>query len=336
VYQATKDEATIRRWWTLEPSAGVAIATGPISNGLVVLDADGTIGLDNAEDLELFDIRTPTVITLRGRHWYFHSTEITRSSSGRLGKKIDVQAKGSYVCAPPTTINDRRYRWRRAPSVECAELPADLVAKLRRPATPRELPTPDAVSQPSDFGRETASGWGDRSRSGLDAQRVMEMVRAGATQRDVFDWFETHSEKFMGRASRDLRGAEEYRRRTYSWALKLVTHNIEKGRIIGSSLEVLGSSHDRSELFRVRLDVALIEDGEVLDVKVAVPTEEHHNVKMWTSIAPDLDPLRVADPGGYQLVRALVGRRVDVVRRGARVVWMSIPRNLNNRSSGKT
>lgn len=328
VYDATKDEEVVRRWWSAEPYAGVGIATGPISGGLVVLDADGSVGMHTAHELDLFSIRTPSVATLRGVHWYFHSAEITKSSSGKLGPKIDTQARGSYVCAPPTTINDRRYRWKLVPQLqECAQLPDDLVAMLRAPKSPRPLPTPDAVSQPSrynSFGGETASGWGgDRSRSGLDAQQVVELVRGGAGEREVYDWFESYSEKFIERAVRDPVGADEYRRRTYSWALQLVDNNVELAVISRANLEVLESSMGRAALTRVRMKVTIVDGGDVVDVKLGVPNGRERNDAMWHAVAPDLEPEKVLEPGGYQLVRRLVQRPVEVVRRGGRIVWMS-------------
>src|SRR5262245_25780630 len=42
---ATTDETTIRRWWTMWPQANIGIATGAVS-GLVVLDEDSYKGGD--------------------------------------------------------------------------------------------------------------------------------------------------------------------------------------------------------------------------------------------------------------------------------------------------
>src|SRR5215510_641064 len=49
---ATTDEATIRRWWTMWPEANIAIRTGAVS-GLVVLDVDRRNGgAESLRDLE--------------------------------------------------------------------------------------------------------------------------------------------------------------------------------------------------------------------------------------------------------------------------------------------
>src|SRR5262249_37987575 len=43
VKNASKDEATIERWWTSYPKANIGIATGRVS-GIVVVDVDGPRG----------------------------------------------------------------------------------------------------------------------------------------------------------------------------------------------------------------------------------------------------------------------------------------------------
>jgi hypothetical protein len=43
VKNASKDEATVKRWWTIYPKANIGIATGRIS-GIVVVDVDGAKG----------------------------------------------------------------------------------------------------------------------------------------------------------------------------------------------------------------------------------------------------------------------------------------------------
>lgn len=71
--EATTDESTIRNWWSKWPSANVGIATGKES-GLVVVDLDGPLGIDNWESLcDQYGFKPDTLIvtTGRGRHLYF-------------------------------------------------------------------------------------------------------------------------------------------------------------------------------------------------------------------------------------------------------------------------
>lgn len=82
--KATRDEGSIRRWWTDRPNANIAIYTGRFGNGdesLLVVDIDvkdGKDGFHTLEELACFDyILSPT--------WRIRTTtgESTRSISRR-------------------------------------------------------------------------------------------------------------------------------------------------------------------------------------------------------------------------------------------------------------
>ena len=84
VKDATTNRKKIKRWWTADPDANIGIATGQISN-LVVIDVDGGAGKKSLA--ELFDKhgklpKTPTVRTGKGMH-YVSSTR--RHASPQFG-----------------------------------------------------------------------------------------------------------------------------------------------------------------------------------------------------------------------------------------------------------
>jgi P4 family phage/plasmid primase-like protien len=100
---ATTDRKMIKKWWGQSPDANIGIATGKISN-LVVVDVDGKEGKKSLAELVRTYGRlpkTPKVRTGNGLHFYFRSgNKPLRNSASRLGKGVDVRGDGGYVIAP--------------------------------------------------------------------------------------------------------------------------------------------------------------------------------------------------------------------------------------------
>jgi hypothetical protein len=109
---ATRDPDQIDRWWTADPSAGVAVACAP--SGLVVLDVDPRNAGDETFvrlERELGALpETPRVLTPSGgQHVYF--LDVVGSYVGSAGEGIDIKSAG-YVLAPPSVHpNGGTYRW---------------------------------------------------------------------------------------------------------------------------------------------------------------------------------------------------------------------------------
>ncbi len=96
-------------WFQSSDTTGVAIVTGKISDGLVVLD------VEKNGDWEGLDIPpTSTVATGGGgRHFYFRGdqTNMPRNSV-RFRDKMDIRGEGGYVLAPPSLHQSgQRYEW---------------------------------------------------------------------------------------------------------------------------------------------------------------------------------------------------------------------------------
>jgi hypothetical protein len=104
VKDASKDPEQIKKWAKQFPHANVGVATGRISN-LVVIDVDGMQGLESLSQLTKDNPLPKTLIvrTGNGYHHYFaypHEDVDIRNSAGQLGKHIDVRGNGGYVVGP--------------------------------------------------------------------------------------------------------------------------------------------------------------------------------------------------------------------------------------------
>ena len=76
---ATTDQATIRNWWVEHSAANIALATGRVSE-IVVIDVDGPKGEESLKTLPPLP-ETFTIRTARGRHLYFACREPVRRCS---------------------------------------------------------------------------------------------------------------------------------------------------------------------------------------------------------------------------------------------------------------
>ena len=124
-------EQEVTLWWLNWPAANIGIATGAVSDK-VVIDVDGgdTPALP----------KTATVETSPGRfHYYFRHPGFEVPNSAKIiAPNCDVRGDGGYVVAPPsrhfkkeTGEPDYRYRWVIKPKeTGFAELPEWIVEKI--------------------------------------------------------------------------------------------------------------------------------------------------------------------------------------------------------------
>lgn len=134
VDDATTDSEIIRRWWSIEPHAGVGIA---VPEDIIVVDVDvrndGDTTLINLERAhgelpETVEAQTGgggLHIWLRGRG---------RTTAGHLGQGIDTKSGTGYVAVPPTLHpSGRYYAWRAGCSpgeIEIADAPEWIIQNL--------------------------------------------------------------------------------------------------------------------------------------------------------------------------------------------------------------
>jgi uncharacterized protein YdaU (DUF1376 family) len=132
---ASRDEEQIIKWWTRNPNANIGIATGKVSN-VVVVDIDDRSGGPDTLDALLLEVgqslpMTLTAVTGNGIHYYFLAPEQPlRSQNGALGSGIDLKADGGYVVAPPSLHPSGKNYEFIDPDAEIAPLPRWIVAYL--------------------------------------------------------------------------------------------------------------------------------------------------------------------------------------------------------------
>jgi hypothetical protein len=132
VTDASKDPEQVEAWWNQWPLANVGIATGAVSN-LVVIDADGPEGIEAAQQLFGDPFTYPSVQTGSGYHFYFlHPGVEIRNSAGKIAPHLDIRGDGGYCVAPPSShVSGNTYQWLNA--VECQHLPHDFLDLICEP-----------------------------------------------------------------------------------------------------------------------------------------------------------------------------------------------------------
>lgn len=111
---ASTDPGQIRSWWTRQPQANVAIATGAPGPDVLDVDQHGVAGNGYAAYCELgvaglLDKMIAVVATPRGGlHAYFTGTG--QASARLVRHHLDFRAAGGYVVAPPSRVGGKRYR----------------------------------------------------------------------------------------------------------------------------------------------------------------------------------------------------------------------------------
>lgn len=140
---ASTDMEKIIQWWTKWPDANIGVATGAAS-GFIVLDIDPPLGEESIEEIERAHGPLPDTIEAitgsGGRHILFKQPSwYVKSSSGEIGKGLDVRGDGGYiVVAPSLHKSGQRYEWEiehRPEETELAEIPEWLADKLQEKVT---------------------------------------------------------------------------------------------------------------------------------------------------------------------------------------------------------
>jgi putative DNA primase/helicase len=136
---ASRDEHTVRSWWTEYRLANIGGVTGAAS-GRVVLDVDpghgGTESLVRlTHDHEVLPETVQHETGGGGVHLIFRDPGSIQSSAGKLGAGLDVRGEGGYIVLPPSNhASGARYtvtRGRSADEVSEALLPDWLTTLLR-------------------------------------------------------------------------------------------------------------------------------------------------------------------------------------------------------------
>ena len=148
---ATTDPDIIKKWWTEEPTANIAIPTG-LPTTFIALDVDikpeknirGDIAL---EGLVAANGALPTTrmqfTPSGGKHFLFAYTPGIGNSAGALGEGLDIRGEGGYIVVAPSILPNGVYTVNDA---ELAEMPGWLTAKLSAKNT-KPFTVPDEVTE---------------------------------------------------------------------------------------------------------------------------------------------------------------------------------------------
>jgi hypothetical protein len=137
---ATKDEATIRKWWAQWPEANIGLTCGSGSN-LFVLDVDPRHG-GEATFQELKDrygeLPATAIVHTGGggthRYFTYPRGHHIGSSAGKLGPGVDIRGEGGFVVAPSSVhASGDCYRVPYGPSAPIADPPRWLIELLTAP-----------------------------------------------------------------------------------------------------------------------------------------------------------------------------------------------------------
>ncbi|WP_312017672.1 phage/plasmid primase, P4 family [Bradyrhizobium liaoningense] len=185
VRDATTDRKTIKQWWAANPDANIGIATGKISN-LVVVDVDGEDGKKSLAELVKTYGRlpkTPKVKTGRGVHYYFRAGRKPFGNSvGSLGAGVDIRGDGGYVVAPGSVHRSGKfYRFlsgRDLDDIEIAQAPEWLIiSPSNRKSDNAEIKGKDDTDIGTRNNLLTAIA-GKLRRSGLSKAALLAALRA--------------------------------------------------------------------------------------------------------------------------------------------------------------
>jgi putative DNA primase/helicase len=133
---ACTDPEQIRRWWKQWPDANVGIATGVVSD-LLVIDIDPSKGGD--ESYQQLQNELPgafAALKVRtgsgGAHLYFGCLKPTPSRDN-IRPGISIRADGGYVVAPPSRhVSGSRYRFASSGGLVLPPVPALLRKSIFR------------------------------------------------------------------------------------------------------------------------------------------------------------------------------------------------------------
>lgn len=161
---ADTDQQIIREWWSLYPDANIGIATGDVSQ-VVVLDVDVKSGGETS--LAILEERmgqipdTWCVLTGGGgMHLYFRMPDAdVRNSVSAVAPGIDVRGNGGYVVAPPSHhISGESYRWSAVlhpKKVDLAPVPEWLLKRM----LPRGAGASETKTMPTKIKEGERNNW---------------------------------------------------------------------------------------------------------------------------------------------------------------------------------
>jgi hypothetical protein len=191
---ATTAEGKVGWWWTKYPNANIATPAClriDVDNKRGGMQAWEDILAENGGEIDTVIAETGS----GGLHYYFRPhPQVNSNRTGSLPDDIDVRGHMTgYTLLPPSNHVKGEYVWIESPAeAEIAELPQFLVDLLMVDSVEFNR----GVSKPAELEKFDLSGLavaviiGDRSR--IDQGIITALIRAGATDDEIFDVFEQY------------------------------------------------------------------------------------------------------------------------------------------------
>ncbi len=214
---ATRDKATIERWWDENPDYNVGVS----AEGLLIIDIDKRHGGDEnfvtfRETHAMLDEDLPPTFSVKtwsgGRHLYYKlpdGLEIGNTVS-KLARGVDTRGAGGYVAGPGSKIKDEAgvaHEYvaetnKKGDTLNIAEAPQWLIDLVRKPRDRRpnagvrlSEETEEAVAEATRWIEENApeAGEGDRNNTAFRvAARLFDIGVSNATALDLMlGWNDT-------------------------------------------------------------------------------------------------------------------------------------------------
>lgn len=108
---ATQDPKQIDAWWDEWPDANI----GGVTEDLIVVDIDPRNGAEATMQALLDLYEFPTTVRNEtqggGDHLIYAVPHPVKGGTNKLGKGVDIKARGGYILLPGSTIEGRAYKW---------------------------------------------------------------------------------------------------------------------------------------------------------------------------------------------------------------------------------
>jgi len=137
--RATRDEATLRRWWRDHPDANVGIFTGRFgeNSALIVVDVDVKSekkGIETLRGLRHEGFEFPQTLEHQtasgGFHLIYANPVALQGGTDKLGNGVDIKSHGGLIVAPGSRFDGNPYTADREGPQEPAQAPAWLIERL--------------------------------------------------------------------------------------------------------------------------------------------------------------------------------------------------------------
>jgi len=251
-------EAQVREWWTKWPDAMIGVATGKLSN-LLLMDADSEGALETYSKYFPLDIETPTVRTGGGGyHYYFKFPDGCKiTSNNGWAEKADAKGEGGYSILPPSTSHKGKYTFnkgRRFRDVGLLEAPRSLLTAVENAAKERLRPSSKVEAKGIQFsrgGRDDAlfSTANALVKGGMDEKNIQTVVRMLAQACDPPFSLQDADEKLASALKRTDTNIAENKSKVRAWVNDAVgqfrldellrqTGNIQPDQVVTAKLEL--------------------------------------------------------------------------------------------------